>query len=80
MAKFSQEILIDDDDDDNQFAWKLRYFSIKSIVNMRKILNNKENEDFCQTCWACLIVLQENEKNSNVLEALKVGQVIIKFI
>ena len=36
---------------------------------------NKDFEELRQTCWSCLIILEEKELNKNVLEAIKVGQV-----
>jgi hypothetical protein len=54
----------------------VRYSSIKALVSICKTLNDKNNEELRQTCWASLIVCQENETNVNVLEAIKVGQVI----
>jgi hypothetical protein len=49
--------------------------SIKSLVHICKKIEEKEFEELRQTCWSCLVILEDNEKNKNVLEALKVGQV-----
>lgn len=56
--------------------------SIKGLVRICKCLTETENEEFRQTCWCSLVVLEESESNKYVLEALKVGQVLqnIKFI
>jgi hypothetical protein len=40
------------------------------------MLSDKNNEELRKTCWASLLICQENETNNNVLEAIKVGQVI----
>lgn len=56
-------------------SWKIRYASIKGLVNICNSLNDKENEELRRTCWASLVICQENETNPNVLEAIKVGQV-----
>jgi hypothetical protein len=59
-------------------AWKLRYSAIKSLVSICKILkHDKDHEDFRNLCWSALVICQEIEMNSDVLEALKVGQVLI---
>jgi hypothetical protein len=60
---------------DDNISWKIRYAAIKGLVNICNSLNDKDNEELRKTCWACLVVCQENETNPNVLEAIKVGQV-----
>ncbi|CAF0711837.1 unnamed protein product [Brachionus calyciflorus] len=59
--------------------WMIRYMAIKGLVKICKNLIDKENEEFRQTSWACLVIFQESEKNPNVLEALKVGQINSKI-
>lgn len=63
----------------SQSDWMVRYMAVKSLVRICKSLNDKENEEFRQISWACLVVFQESEKNPNVLEALKVGQINSKI-
>lgn len=55
--------------------WMIRYMAIKGLVRICKSLNDKQNEEFRQISWACLVIFEESEKNPNVLEALKVGQI-----
>lgn len=57
------------------WSWKIRYAAIKALVSVCKALNDKNNEELRQTCWASLVICQENESDLNVLEAIKVGQV-----
>lgn len=45
------------------------------MVHICKKIEEKEFEDLRQTCWSCLVILEDSEQNKNVLEALKVGQV-----
>lgn len=59
-------------------SWKIRYAAIKALVSVCKALDDKNNEEFRQTCWTSLIVCKENETNYNVLEAIKVGQISSK--
>jgi hypothetical protein len=63
----------------DDLSWHLRYMAIKGLVQICKLLNDKENEELRQTCWCSLTVLEETEKNEHVLEALKVGQVKSKI-
>lgn len=56
-------------------SWRIRYASIKGLVNICNSLTDKDNEELRRTCWASLVICQENETNPNVLEAIKVGQV-----
>jgi len=53
----------------------VRYSSIKALVSVCRSLNDGNHEELRQTCWASLVVCQENESDSNVLEAIKVGQI-----
>ncbi len=65
---------------DADSSWKLRYSAIKCLVSICKILkNDSDQEDYRNLCWSALVVCQEIEVNSDVLEALKVGQVICLF-
>lgn len=63
---------------EEDLSWKIRYSAIKALVSICKAINDKNNEEFRQTCWASLVVCQENETNNNVLEAIKVGQIASK--
>ncbi|RNA39830.1 transmembrane protein -like, partial [Brachionus plicatilis] len=62
-----------------QSDWMVRYMAVKGLVRICKSLNDKQNEEFRQISWACLVIFQESEKNTNVLEALKVGQINSKI-
>lgn len=64
---------------DSNTDWMIRYMAIKGLVRICKYLNDKQNEEFRQISWACLVIFQESEKNQNVLEALKVGQINSKM-
>jgi hypothetical protein len=60
------------------WSWKVRYSSIKALVSVCRALNDGSHEELRQTCWASLVVCQENESEKHVLEAIKVGQIASK--
>ena len=65
---------------EEDWAWRLRYSALKGLVRICKALKgDMENEELRKVCWSSLVVCQESETNLDVLEAVKVGQVIFEF-
>ncbi len=63
---------------DEDWAWRIRYSAVKGLVRICKSLKgDNENVEIRKICWSSLVVCQETELNTDVLEAVKVGQVII---
>jgi hypothetical protein len=66
---------------EEDWAWRLRYTALKGLVRICNALRgDMENEELRKVCWSSLVVCQESETNLDVLEAVKVGQVIIQVL
>ena len=68
------ESVVTDRNNDDDWSWKVRYSSLKALVRICKVLD-KDHEELKQMCWSCLVVLEADETDRRVLEAIKVGQV-----
>lgn len=61
---------------EEDWAWRIRYAAVKGLVRICKALKgDSEHLELRTICWSSLVVCQETEVNTDVLEALKVGQV-----
>ena len=60
----------------NDWSWRVRYAAIQGLVKICQCsINDSTKEGLRTVAWNTLVNVPSREKDSRVLEALKVGQV-----
>ena len=65
----------------NDWSWRIRFGAVQSMVKIcRSLASDKNREGLRTAAWNILLRAHSLEKDDRVLEALKVGQVIIAIL